>query len=360
METPSPQPKSEQEGLVSMQVHILDDWFDTLRTLPHFALLKDHDVTVWNDHTENLEILSERLRSAEAIVLFRERTTITGPLLERLPHLKLISQRGVYPHIDVVACTQNRVLLCSNTQAEAPSFAAAELTLGLMIATARQIPQQMASLQAGHWQQAPGQTLRGRTLGLYGYGKIAKQVASYARALGMNVVWWASEEGRQRARADGESVAADRASFFSDSDFVSIHVRLKPETRAVITLNDLPAMRPSAGFINTSRSALVAPGALEAALNAGRPGRFALDVYDCEPMMLPVDPLVLKPNVIATPHIGYVTEDELDFQFADAYAQVNAFAAGYPIHMINPSVWSGHSNGKNVQDQESPTPKQKR
>ena len=321
-----------------MKVHILDDWFDTLRTLPSFRLLDGHEVTVWNDHTDDVETLARRLQPAEALVLFRERTAITAPLLERLPDLELISQRSVYPHVDVPACTANGVLLCSNMHADAPSVAAAELTFALILSAARQIPQQMSALQAGRWQLAPGQSLRGRTLGLYGYGRIAKQVATYAQAFGMKVVWWASDKGRERARAEGATLAASRHAFFAESDFVSVHVRLKPETRGIITRDDLLAMKPTASFVNTSRSGLVEKGALEAALEAGRPGRLALDVFDREPMTPPVDPLVLHPNVIATPHIGYVTEDELDLQFADIYAQINAYAAGAPIHMINPEA----------------------
>jgi len=321
-----------------MKVHILDDWFDTLRTLPSFRLLDGHEVTVWTDHCDDVETLAARLAPAEALVLFRERTAITAPLLERLPNLRLISQRSVYPHVDVPACTANGVLFCSGMHAETPSVGAAELTFALILATARQIPQQMAALQAGHWQLAPGQTLSGRRLGLYGYGRIARRVAGYARAFGMEVVWWASDAGRARAADDGEPLAASRAAFFADSDFVSVHVRLIPETRGIITREDLLAMKPSAGFINTSRSGLVEPGALEAALDAGRPGRLALDVFDREPMTPPVDPLVLHPRVIATPHIGYVTEDDLNRQFADIYRQINAFAAGEPINMINPEV----------------------
>lgn len=321
-----------------MKVHILDDWFDTLRTLPSFRLLDGHEVTVWNDHVDDVETLAERLQPAEALVLFRERTSITAPLLERLPNLRLISQRSVYPHVDVPACTANEVLLCSNMHADAPSVAAAELTFALILATARQIPQQMASLQSGQWQLAPGQTLHRRTLGLYGYGRIAKQVAAYAQAFGMNVVWWASDKGRERAQAEGATLAESRNAFFAASDFVSAHVRLKPETKGIITREDLLAMKPTASFVNTSRSGLVERGALEAALEAGRPGHLALDVFDREPMTAPVNALVLHPKVIATPHIGYVTEDELDLQFADIYAQINAYAAGNPIHMINPEV----------------------
>lgn len=323
-----------------MKVHILDDWFDTLRHLPSFERLKGHDVTIWNDHVEDPAELSKRLTGAEALVLFRERTPVGAPLLERLPDLRLISQRSVYPHVDVDACTANGVLLCSNMGAEGPSYAAAELTWGLVLASLRQIPQQMASLRSGNWQAGVGKTLRGRTLGLYGYGRIARAVAGYAQAFGMNVVWWGSEAGRERALADGQTVAASRQAFFAECDVVSVHVRLKPETRGLITADDLSAMRPGALFVNTSRAALVAPGALLQALNAGRPGMAAVDVFETEPLTDTADPLITHPNVIATPHIGYVTEDELDLQFADIYDQINAFAAGAPINMINPQVFS--------------------
>lgn len=323
-----------------MKVHILDDWFDTLRTLPSFAKLAGHDVTVWNDHVTDLDVLADRLVDAEVLVLFRERTAVTAELLARLPNLKLISQRSVYPHVDVEACTASGVLLCSNMHAGGPSVAAAELTFALILASARQLPQQFDSLKAGHWQMGVGQSLTGRILGLYGYGRIAKAVAGYAKAFGMDVVWWSSDEGRARAMADGATVAESREAFFAQSDFVSVHVRLKPATRGLITTEDLLAMKPSASFINTSRAGLVEAGALEAALDAGRPGRIALDVFDTEPLTDPNDPIVNHPAVIATPHIGFVTEDELDLQFSDIYDQIVAYDAGEPIHMINPDVWT--------------------
>lgn len=324
-----------------MRVHILDDWFDTLRGLPSFAQLDGHEVTIWTDHVTDERVLSDRLDKAEALVLFRERTPVTAGLLQNLPKLRLISQRSVYPHVDVPACTQHGVLLCSNMHSDTPSHAAAELTWGLILAAMRQIPQQMASLRAGHWQMGVGKTLRGRVLGLYGYGRIARAVAGYARAFGMQVLWWASDDGRARALADGEAVAESRAAFFAASDVVSLHVRLKPATRGIIGPADFAAMRPGAVFVNTSRAGLVQPGALLAALNAGRPGMAALDVFDAEPLVDATDPLVSHPNVVATPHIGYVTEDELDLQFADIYDQINAYAAGAPIHMVNPEVWTG-------------------
>lgn len=323
-----------------MKVTILDDYFDTLRHLPCFGKLTGFDVTVWNDHLQDTEALAERLADTDMLVLFRERTRITGALLDRLPRLRLISQRGVYPHVDVEACTRNDVLLCSNMSAGAPSYAAAELTWGLILAAMRRIPQQMASLRAGDWQMGVGKTLRGRVLGLYGYGRIARVVAGYAAAFGVGVRWWASEEGRARARADGAEVAESREAFFAEPDIVSVHLRLTPATKGIVTLDDLSRMRSDALFVNTSRAGLVADGALLTALDAGRPGSAALDVFDGEPVTDPADPLTNHPSVIATPHIGFVTEDEFELQFSDIFDQIVAFAAGEPIHMINPEVRS--------------------
>ena len=322
-----------------MKVHILDDWFDTLRGLPCFAKLKEHEVTVWTDHQPEPAALAARVAEAEALVLFRERTKIGADLLARLPNLKLISQRSVYPHIDVDACTQHDVLLCSNMHSDTPSYAAAEHTLALILASYRQIPEQVRSIRSGQWQSGVGRTLRGRTLGLYGYGRIARAVGGYAKALGMNVQWWSSEEGRARARSDGETVAASREAFFATSDVVSLHVRLKPATKGIVTAADLAAMSPRSLFVNTSRSGLVAPGALEAEIVKGRIFA-AVDVFDTEPLTDTTHPLLVSPNVLPTPHIGYVTEDEFDLQFSDIFDQVNAFAHGAPIHIINPEVWT--------------------
>lgn len=316
-----------------MRVHILDDWHDTLRHLPSFARLAGHEVTVWTDHQPDPAALAARLAGAEALVLFRERTTIGADLLDRLPGLRLISLRGTFPHVDLAACARHGITLSSNLSDKAPSIAAAELTFALVLAAARDLPGQMASLRAGQWQRAPGISLHGRTIGLYGYGGIGRLVAGYARAFGMRVVWWGSEAGRARAAAAGETVAPDRAAFFAGSDVVSLHVRLTPATRGIVTAEDLAAMAPGSIFVNTARAGLVAPGAILAALAQGRPGRVCLDVFDREPLTDTADPLLTHPSVIATPHIGFVTTDELDRQFAEIYDQINAYAAGAPIHV---------------------------
>lgn len=323
-----------------MKVHILDDWFDTLKTLPCFEKLAGHDVTVWTDHQPDPAKLAQRVKDAECLVLFRERTHITAELLEPLSNLKLISQRSVYPHIDIDACTRKNVLVCSNMHSDTPSYAAAEMTLALILSSYRQIPEQSASLKAGTWQSGVGRTLRGRTLGLYGYGRIANAVARYAEAIGMKVQFWGSDEGRGRAKADGRTVPDSRHDFFSGSDIVSLHVRLKPTTKGIITAEDLTAMQSRALLVNTSRSGLIAPGVLEAEIAKGRI-HAAVDVFDAEPMTDVENILAIHPNVLATPHIGYVTEDEFDLQFSDIFDQVNAYANGAPIHMINPDVWQG-------------------
>ena len=323
-----------------MRVHILDDYFDTLRGLPSFARLAGHEVTVWTDPVEDPTALAERLSDAEALVLFRERTRVSAELVDRLSKLRIVSQRSGYPHIDVEALTRRGVLLCSNTKPESPSSAAAEHTFALILAVARDLPRQVASVRSGQWQAGVGKSLHGRTLGLYGYGRLGKMVARYARTFGMKVVWWGSEEGRARAAADGETVAAGRRAFFAEPDFVSLHLRLVPATRGIVTLDDLLAMRPDAALVNTARAGLIAPRALLKALEAGRPGTAALDVFDNEPVTDPADPIVSHPRVIPTPHIGFVTSDELDRQFAEIYDQINAFAAGVPINMINPEAWA--------------------
>lgn len=318
-----------------MNITILDDYFDTIRNLKCFEKLTGHDVTIWDDHVQDDEALAARLEDCEALVLIRERTKIQGSLIERLPRLKLISQRSVYPHIDVDACTRHGVIVSSNMHAGAPSYATAELTWGLIISAMRQIPQQMASLRSGNWQMSVGKSLRGRTLGIFGYGRIGRAVADTAKAFGMNVVIWASEGSRERAREDGFAVPESKADFFAQCDVLSLHLRLYDSTRGIVTAGDLAQMKPDALIVNTSRAALIEEGALVNALRAGRPGMAAVDVYEHEPLRDAGHPLFLMENVVCTPHIGYVTEDEWELQFFDIFDQILAYEAGAPTHVIN-------------------------
>ena len=321
-----------------MNVTILDDYFDTLRTLPCFRELAGHNVTIWNDHVQDVDALAERLKDTEALVLIRERTQIRAPLIERLPKLRLISQRSVYPHIDVEACTRHGIIVSSNMHSDTPSYAAAELTWGLVLAAMRQIPQQMAALKAGVWQTGVFHTVRGKTLGIFGYGRIGAVVAGYGKAFGMKVLVWARQPSLERARADGYAIATSKEQFFADSDVLSLHMRLVDATRGIVTAADLALMKPTALLVNTSRGPLIQPGALVDALKRGRPGMAAVDVFEQEPLRDPTHPLLTMPNVVATPHVGYVTRDEYETQFADVFAQINAYAAERPINVVNPAV----------------------
>ena len=321
-----------------MRITILDDFHNTVRTLGCFQKLAGHDVRVWTDHVDEVSALAERLRDTDALVLIRERTAIRAPLLDRLPRLRLISQRSVFPHIDIDACTRLGIVVSSDQHAGAPSYAAAELTWGLVLAAMRQIPQQMTALRDGRWQIGVGHSLRGKRLGIHGYGRIGSTVAGYGRAFGMQVFVWGGEGSRTRARADGYEVASEKAEFYETADVVSIHLRLVPATRAIVTLADLASMKPTALFVNTSRAGIVEPDALVTALQSGRPGLAAVDVYESEPLTNPSDPLLAFPQVVCTPHIGFVTRDEYEIQFADIFDQILAYANGRPINVVNPSV----------------------
>ena len=321
-----------------MNITILDDYHDTLRTLRCFSKLANHVVTIWNDHVQDVDALADRLADAEALVLIRERTHIRAPLVERLPKLRLISQRSVYPHIDIAACTRHGIIVSSSQHPGTPSYAAAELTWGLVLAAMRQIPQQMAALKAGQWQIGVGHSLRDKTLGIYGYGRIGRVVAGYGRAFGMQVVVWGSEASLARARADGYTAARSKAALFEACDVLCLHLRLVAATRGIVTAADLARMQPTALLVNTSRAGLIEPGALVNALRAGRPGMAAVDVYEDEPVLDLHHPLLSMDNVVCTPHLGYVTREEYEVQFADIFDQILAYAAGTPINVVNADV----------------------
>lgn len=321
-----------------MKITILDDYHDTLRTLECFAMLDGHEVTVWNDHEQDVDALAERLQDTEVLVLIRERTKIRSPLLERLPNLKLISQRSVYPHIDIDACARLGIVVSSSQHADTPSHATAELTWGLILAAKRRIPQQMASLQAGNWQIGVGNSLRGGTLGIFGYGRIGNAVAGYGRAFGMELLIWASESSRERARSEGFQTAPSKEAFFASCDVISLHLRLYDSTRGIVTGADLAHMKPTALLVNTSRAQLIEEGALVEALRAGRPGMAAVDVYEEEPLRDSKHPLLRMENVICTPHIGYVTHEEYEIQFGEIFGQIAAFEDGNPINVVNPDA----------------------
>jgi D-3-phosphoglycerate dehydrogenase len=321
-----------------MNIAILDDYHDTTRTLACFQILHGHNVKIWNDHVQDVDALADRLKDTEVLVLIRERTKVQAPLLRRLDKLKLISQRSVYPHIDVRTCTELGIIVSSNLHSDTPSYATAELTWGLVLAAMRQIPQQVAALKAGKWQTGVGSSLGGKTLGIYGYGRIGAVVAGYGKAFGMKVLVWARENSLAKARADGYEVAPNKAAFFGECDVISLHMRLVDATRGIVKAGNLAQMKPTALLVNTSRAGLIEPGALVSALRAGRPGMAAIDVYEEEPVLDARHPLLAMENVVCTPHIGYVSRDEYEIQFADIFEQITAYGAGAPINVVNPEV----------------------
>ncbi len=321
-----------------MKISILDDYHHTLRTLACFSRLAGHDVTIWNDHVQDVDVLASRLKDTEILVLIRERTKIGAALLERLNKLKLISQRSVYPHIDVTACTRLGVVVSSSQHADTPSYSTVELTWGLVLSAMRQIPQQMNALRSGKWQIGVGSSVRGKTLGIYGYGRIGREVAACARAFGMKVMVWAREASLARACADGYTAARSREAFFEACDIVSLHLRLIDATRGIVTPADLARMKPTSLIVNTSRAGLIQPGALVSALKAGRPGMAAIDVFEEEPLLDTSHPLLQMDNVVCSPHIGYVTRDEYEVQFSDIFDQITAYVAGTPTNVVNPDA----------------------
>jgi D-3-phosphoglycerate dehydrogenase len=319
-----------------MRVVIPDDYQNAVRGLACFPRIAGHEVTVFHDTVQDLDALAERLQPAEALVLIRERTRIPGALLERLPRLRLISQTGKgTAHIDLAACTRRGIVVSAGTGSP---YAPAELTWGLVLAAMRHIPQEVARLRAGFWQSTMGTGLRGRTLGIWGYGKIGTLVAGYGRAFGMDVLVWGREGSLSRARADGYATAADQQALFERSDVLSLHLKLDAETRGIVTAADLARMKPDALLVNTSRAELVEPGALVAALRQGRPGFAAVDVYEEEPVLGARHPLLTMDNAVCTPHLGYVERDGYELYFEQAFDQVVAFAAGSPIRVVNPQV----------------------
>jgi len=322
-----------------MNITVLDDYQDTVRTLDAFRKVAGHNVTIWNDHTDDIDVLAERLRDTEALALIRERTPIRAPLLDRLEKLRIISQVSVYPHIDVEACTRRGIIISSDPMPGRPSYGTTELAWGLILCSMRRIPQEVAALKAGKWQAGSiGLGLRGKTLGVYGYGKTGAVVAGYGKAFGMKVVVWGRETTLAKAQADGFPISPSKEAFFENSDVLSLHVRLLDSTRGMITASDLARMKPTALLVNTSRAGLIEPGALEVSLCAGRPGMAAVDVYEHEPIIGGQHPLLAMENVVCTPHLGYVERDGLEAFFNMIFDQILRYAEGQPIHVANPEA----------------------
>jgi D-3-phosphoglycerate dehydrogenase len=330
-----------------MNITIVDDYQDAARKLSCASKLEPFTVRVYTNTVKGTGQLSVRLQDAEVIVAIRERTVFTRALLERLPRLRLISQTGrAGPHIDIEACTRLGIAVAEGVGSP---VAPAELTWALIMAAMRRLPQYIATLKHGAWQQSGlksasmpgnfglGQVLRGRTIGIWGYGKIGRLLAGYAQAFGMQVVVWGSQNSRDAARVDGYQPAPSRQAFFQACDIVSLHLRLNDATRGIVSAEDLALMKPTALFVNTSRAELVEEGALVSALNRGRPGLAAIDVFESEPI-LQGHPLLRLENAICTPHIGYVEQDSYELYFAAAFDNIVAYARNEPVNIVNPKA----------------------
>ena len=330
-----------------MNIVILDDYQDAVRKLPCAAKLEAYSAKVYTNTVKGIGQLSVSLKDADVIVLIRERTHLNRQLIEKLPKLKMIAQTGrVGSHIDVGACTERGVVVAEGVGS--PN-APAELTWALIMAASRRIPQYVSHLKHGAWQQAGlksasmpanfgiGTVLKGKTLGIWGYGKIGQILASYGRAFGMRVVVWGRDASKEKAVADGFEVSSSKVEFFEQSDVLSLHIRMSDETRSLVTLDDLSRMKPTALLVNTSRAELIEPEALISALNRGRPGIAAIDVFESEPI-LQGHALLRLENCICTPHIGYVEQDSYEMYFSAAFDNVINFIKGTPTNIVNPGA----------------------
>ncbi len=330
-----------------MNITILDDYQDAVRKLKCAQLLGPYNAKVHTNTVKGIGQLSVRLRDADVLVLIRERTHFPRALLEKLPKLKLISQTGrVGSHIDVEAATRLGIAVAEGSGSP---VAPAELTWALTMAATRRLPQYVGNLKHGAWQQSGlkaasmpanfgiGTVLKGKTLGIWGYGKIGRLVAGYGRAFGMQVLVWGSELSRERARADGHEAASTCEALFEQSDVFSLHLRLSDATRGIVRLDALSRMKPTALFVNTARAELVEDNALVAALNRGRPGMAAVDVFEAEPI-LQGHPLLRLENAVCTPHIGYVEQDSYELCFGAAFENVVNFIHGTPTNLVNPEA----------------------
>ncbi len=330
-----------------MNIVILDDYQDVVRKLACASRLDPYPAKVYTNTVKGIGQLSIRLKDADVIVLIRERTQISRQLIEKLPKLKMIAQTGrVGGHVDVGACTERGVAV---SEGIGSPTAPAELTWALIMAATRRIPQYVAHLKHGAWQQAGlksasmptnfgiGTVLKGRTLGVWSYGKVGQIVAGYGRAFGMRVVVWGSDASRTKAVADGFEVSSSKNEFFEQCDVLSLHLRLSVETRGIVGLDDLLRMKPTALLVNTSRAELIEPEALISALNRGRPGLAAVDVFESEPI-LQGHALLRLENCICTPHIGYVEQDSYEMYFSSAFDNVTNFIKGTPTNIVNPGA----------------------
>jgi D-3-phosphoglycerate dehydrogenase len=321
-----------------MKIAVIDDYQDAFRKVKAFAKLNGHEFVVYTDSEKDPVKLAKRFEGCEVVVLTQQRTFMPRAVIEKLPaSVKLLAQTGRnVPHIDAAACTERGIMIAASGGGN--SSPTVELTWALILASVRNLPTEVNNMQQGRWQSTAGIGLQGKTLGVYAYGKIGSGVAKVGKAFGMNVVCWGREASVARARADGFGVATSREAFFAESDIVTLHLPLNKDTRGLITAADLALMKSTARIVNSSRAPLIAEGALVDALKKGRPGFAAIDVYESEPVLNREHPLVSMPNVICTPHLGYVTWETYELYYAAVVDNIVAYAAGSPTNVANPDV----------------------
>jgi D-3-phosphoglycerate dehydrogenase len=320
-----------------MKIAVIDDYQNAFKTLKCYSKLSGHEVIVYTDTERDPARLAERLKDADAVVLTQQRSAFPRAVIERLPKLKLIGQTGrAATHVDLAACTEKGIVVSAGGSGN-PN-ATAELTWGLILSALRNLPFEVKRLKEGRWQSTLGIGVNGKTLGIYAYGKIGSIVAGVGREFGARVVCWGRDGSTGRAKAAGFEVAKSREAFFAEADILSLHLPLNKETRGIVTSDDLARMKPTALIVNSSRAGLIAAGALEAALKAGRPGFAAIDVYEEEPVIGADHPLLKMDNVTCTPHLGYVTREGYEEYYAVVVDDILAYAAGKPTHVLNPEA----------------------
>jgi D-3-phosphoglycerate dehydrogenase len=326
-----------------MKIVVLDDYPDVFRNSASFQRLKDHEVVVFRDTEKNPDRLAARLKDADAVVLTQERTEFPLALIENLPRLKLIAQTGSHRHhFDRAACTEHGILICVAPPGSTKAYSTAELTWGLIIASLRHLPYEVQRLKEGYWQSTVGTELHGKTLGIYGLGKIGGMVAEVGKAFGMNVTCWGRENSKKRAREKGYEVPDSCEAFFAGADVLTLHLFADDSTRGIVTAADLACMKPTSLLVNTGRMRLIEDGALVAALNKGRPGFAAVDVYEEEPVLGGDHPLLNMPNALCTPHLGYAVCEKYENFYRAAVDNILAFASGKPVNVYNSEALGTH------------------
>ena len=316
-----------------MHIVISDDHQDCIRNLSCFEKLNGHTVEIFNNSVSGIDALAERYKNAEAIVLIRERTVITKELLDRLPKLKVISQTGkMTSHVDLQACKEKGIVVLDG---RGSGSATAELNMLLILASLRKLVEEVTRLKGGLWQGYLGDQLAGKVLGVYGFGRIGKQVCHLGKAFGAKPLVWGRDSSLQKAAQEGFALATSKEDFFRTSDIVCLQLRLNDETRHIIGPQDLAMMKPSSLLVNTSRAELIVPGALEAGLKQGHPAYAAVDTYESEPVLGAKHPLVHLSNCLCTPHIGFVERENYEAYFGIAFDNINAYLVGSPQNCVN-------------------------